>query len=68
MAIEAGADGRADEIGAVGVEALPHHQIDVAEVDITEIDGDLLAIAGFGPQLLHVSDHVRPSLYHPDGW
>ena len=68
MAIELVADGRADEIGAVGVEALPHQQIDMAEVDIAEIDRDLLAIAVFGPKFLYVSDHVRPSLYHPDGW
>ena len=68
MAIELVADGRADEVGAVGVEALPHQQVDMAEIDIAEIDRDLLAIAGFGPQLLNISGHVRPSLYHPDGW
>ena len=68
MAVELVADGRADEVGAVGVESLPHQQVDMAEVDIAEIDGDLLAIAGFGPQLLNIFGQVRPSLYHPDGW
>ena len=40
------ADGGADEVGAVGVEALLHQQVDPPEVDIAEIDRDLL---GFVP-------------------
>jgi hypothetical protein len=33
---ELGADRGADEIGAVGVEALLHQQIDAAEIDVAE--------------------------------
>jgi len=44
------ADCSADEVGAVGVETVPHEEINVAEVDIAEIDRDLLAFAaGLGP-------------------
>src|SRR4051794_28095887 len=44
MPLDLIADGGAYEVGAVGVEPLLHQQIDVAEIDIAEIDGDLLAV------------------------
>ena len=34
------ADRRSDEIGAIRVESVLYHQVDVAQVDIAEIDGD----------------------------
>jgi hypothetical protein len=37
MAFELIADGRADEIGAVRIKSVLHHEIDVARVDIAEI-------------------------------
>ena len=44
MTVELVADGGADEIRAIGIEAVLHHQIDMAEIDKAEIDRDLLAI------------------------
>src|SRR5919202_518489 len=38
------ANGRADEVGAVGVEALLDEQVDLPEIDRAEIDGDLLRL------------------------
>jgi hypothetical protein len=39
------ADRRPDEVGAIGVEALVHQQIDMAKVDESDIDGDFLSLA-----------------------
>src|ERR1019366_6631458 len=41
---ELGPNGRPDEIGAVGVEALLDQQIDLAEVDQPHVDSDLLSL------------------------
>jgi len=46
MTVELIADGSADEIGAVGVEALLDQQVDVSKIDITEIDRDRRPWAG----------------------
>ena len=39
------ADRRANEIRAVRIKALLHQQVDMAEVDVAEIDRDLLGVA-----------------------
>jgi hypothetical protein len=55
---ELGTDGRADEIGAVGVEAFLDQQIDLPEVHQSQVDSDLLG-------LLALTRAIRtPSLYH----
>ena len=38
------ADRGPDEIGAVGVESFPHQEIDVAEIDKSEVDGDFFTV------------------------
>ena len=43
--IELVSNGCPDEIGPIGVEALLHEEIDMAQVDIAEVDRDLLAVA-----------------------
>ena len=53
------ADGRPDEIGTVGVEPFLHHQIDVAEVDITKIDRDLFGVGGSGAQIARIVSHAK---------
>ena len=45
VASELVADRGADEVGAIGVKAFPHQEIDMAEVDKAEVDRDLLAVA-----------------------
>ena len=39
------ADRRPDEVGAIGVEALMHQQIDMAKVDESDVDCDFLSLA-----------------------
>src|SRR6185437_13877100 len=51
-------DRRSDEVGSVGVEPFMHHQVDVAEVDIAEVDGDFLAVARFRAQLVYRARHL----------
>jgi hypothetical protein len=48
------ADRGPDEIAAIRVEALLHHQVDAAEVDVAEVDGDLLRLDGSLPEGPHV--------------
>ncbi len=49
VAFELVPDRRSDEIGPVGVKPFLHHKVDVAEIDVAEVDGDLLAIGDLGP-------------------
>jgi hypothetical protein len=58
-AVELMPDRGADEVGAVSVEALVDEQIDLAQVDQTHVDGDLLALVDLG----HHSS--SPSANHP---
>ena len=54
------ADRRPDEVGAIGIEALVHQQIDMAKVDESDIDCDFLSLALFVSQPMYFSGH-RPS-------
>src|SRR5579883_60034 len=67
VALELVADRGANEIGPVGIEALAHQQIDLAEVDVADVDRDLLAVAGLRPQLPHVVGHPATILM-PSSW
>src|SRR5467141_2888551 len=58
---ELGADGRADEIGAVGVEAFLDQQIDLPEVHQSQVDSDLLGL--FALTLGHPSTISLPSIW-----
>jgi hypothetical protein len=51
MTFELVSDGRPDEIGPVRIEPLLHHQIDLTEVDIAEVDRDFLGVGAFRAQL-----------------
>jgi hypothetical protein len=42
------ADRRADQVGAIRVKAFFDQQIDLAEVDRPQVDGDFLGLAAFG--------------------
>src|SRR5258708_18006000 len=64
--LELVADGRSDEIGTVGIESLLHHQIDLTQVDVTEVDGDLLGVGRFWPQVAHIVSHLQFST--PSMW
>jgi hypothetical protein len=39
------ADRRPDEVGAIGIAALSHQQIDMAEVNESDVDCDFLRLA-----------------------
>ena len=63
------ADRRADEVGSVGVEAFLDQQIDMTEVDIAEIDGDLFGLTRFVAQSNNLSGHhLPPSIWMIYGW
>src|ERR1700722_2390256 len=59
MTFELVSDGRPDEIGPVRIEPLLHHQIDLTEVDIAEVDRDFLGVGGFRAQLAYVVSHEK---------
>src|SRR5215208_3396628 len=68
MTIELVTDGRSDEVGAVRVETVLHHQIDMAEINVAEIDRDLLAIRRLGAKLAHTVSHsAHPVAIYVDG-
>ncbi len=60
-------DRRPDKIGAVGVEALLHQQIDMAEVDESDVDRDFLGFARLVAQSVYLSRHSRPRIIQMDG-
>lgn len=55
--LELVADCGPNEIGAVRVEPFLHHEIDLAEVDITKVDCDLLRIRGSWSQFAYIVGH-----------
>ena len=66
MPIKLVSNGGPDEVGPVGVEALLDEEIDMAEVDIAEVDRDLLAVCRLGPKFVYIARHSsHPS---PSGW
>jgi len=44
LSVELGADGGPNEVRAIGIKSLPNQQFDMAEIDKSKIEGDLLAI------------------------
>jgi hypothetical protein len=38
---------RADEVSAIGIEPVTHHEIHAAKINETKIDGNLLAVREF---------------------
>src|SRR5919107_915085 len=59
------ADGRPDEVRAVGVEALLYEQVHLSQVHEPQVDRDLLRLTH-----ANVPSHEphRTSMYHPYGW
>ena len=62
MAFELVSNGRADEISPVGVKTVLHHQIDMAKIDVSEIDRDLLGVTRLRSQLVDILSHDLPSI------
>jgi hypothetical protein len=62
--IELVSNGCPDEVGPVGVEALLDEEIDMAQVDITQVDRDLLTIRSLGSKFVYIVGHRHP----PYGW
>lgn len=68
MPIKLVSNGRPDEVGPVGVEALMNKEIDVAQVDIAKIDRDLFTVRGFRPKFVDVTRHINhPITIYLDG-
>jgi hypothetical protein len=69
--IELVANGRPDEVGPVGVKALLDQEINMAEIDIAEVNRDLLAVSGLWPKFVQVVRHPiipSPSAWMVNGW
>ena len=68
MAVKLVANGCADEVGSIRIEPLLDEEIDMTKVYVAEVDGDLLAIAGFGSKLPDITGHcLHPYTIQPDG-
>src|SRR3954471_946027 len=65
--VELVADRGSDEVGAVGVECLLNEEVYLTEIDVSEVDGDLLAIPDLGPQLPYVAHCRHPATIQLDG-
>ena len=59
MPIKLVSNGCPDEVGPVGVEALLDEEIDMAEVNIAEVDRDLFAIGSLRSKFVYVGRHSR---------
>src|SRR6476659_5566518 len=59
-------DRRSDEVGAVGIKAFLDKQIDMAEVDETQVDRNLFGFARFVAELMRLCSHGI--LHHLDRW
>jgi hypothetical protein len=67
VTLELIADRGSDEIRAVRIKSVLHHQIDMAEVDIAKIDRDFFSLRRLRPKFVNVFDHCYPSIYHLSG-
>src|SRR3954454_18648616 len=65
--VELVADRGSDEVGAVGVECLLNEEVYLTKIDVSEVYGDLLAIADLGPQLPYVAHCRHPVTIPLDG-
>src|SRR5271155_693733 len=54
MAVELVANGCPDKVRTIGIEPLLDEEVDMTKVDVTEVDGDLFAIARLWSKLAHV--------------
>src|SRR5207247_9552821 len=67
MALELIPDGSANEVGAIRVEPFLNQQVDVTEIDMTEVDRDLLVVRAPGSELIDTVCQSAPSICHPMG-
>jgi len=68
MPFELMANCGSNEISPVRVKALLHHEIDLAEVNVTEIDRHLLAVSRFRAELMDIRTHaLHPCTICRDG-
>ena len=56
------ADRRPDEIRAVRIEPVLHHQIDVAQIDVAKVDRDFFGFRRLRPQFVDICGHVSHPL------
>src|SRR5262249_126355 len=64
------ADRGPNEVGTVGIEAFLHQQIDVAKVDVAEVDRDLFRLARSVAESVNLGGHQcpPPSIWMVYGW
>jgi hypothetical protein len=69
VAFEQTADCGPNEVGPVRIETFLHHEVDLPEVDVAEIDRDLFAVSGLWAELMHLGHYHHSHLagWHMDG-
>jgi hypothetical protein len=55
-------DRRPNEVGAVGIKAFLHQQIDVAKIDVTQVDRDLFRFARSIAEPMNLGSHEPSSI------
>jgi hypothetical protein len=60
------ADGCADQIATIGIKPLLHQQVDLAQIDGAEVDGDLFRLGGAFLEFLSGHD-LHPITIYMDG-
>lgn len=58
MTVKLVSNGCLDEVSPVGVGSLPNQEINMAEVDIAQVDRDLLAVRSFNWRFVHARRHA----------
>ena len=68
MPVKLVADRCANEVSTVGIEPVPHHQIDMTEIHEAEVDRDLLALDRLRPDFLNLACHHPPAIHWDGKW
>jgi len=64
-----GANSGPNEVGAIGIKAFLHEQIDMAKVDVTQVDRDLFRLARSVAEPMNLGSHCPPpSVWMVYGW
>ena len=70
MSLDLVANGGADEVGAIDLEPLLHEKIDMAQIDISKVDRDLLGVGRLAAKLIDIVGHLTillPSVWMVNG-
>src|ERR1700683_1687493 len=68
VAIQLVPNRRSNEVRAIRIKAVPNHQVDVAKIHVTEVDGNLLSVGGARTEFVNLRHYILfPSAWMVDG-